>query len=182
MAVGTRPRPVRSKSTTPNWVWSAIAAAANPAFIRVGFAGLAQSAPWQEQRRIAPEAWRIDLTTPRTVMESFDVLRVGASEIAVHRDGLSLTDPVAVALERLGFFNRKVAPMGVCNSPPQHLACPCNPCRRPCRSIRSRSKTMLISTRSLAPLCRATWSRCGPGGVRARGGAVAPAAPAGFHP
>ena len=94
----------------PDSVWSAIAAAADPAFVRVGFVGLAQAAQLQEHRRIALEAWRIELTTPRTIMESFDVLRVGSSEIAAHRDGLSLTDPMVVAMDRLGLFNRKVAP------------------------------------------------------------------------
>jgi hypothetical protein len=43
-------------------------------------------------------------------MESFDVLRVGGSEIAAHRDGLSLTSPVVVAMERLGLFDRSRAP------------------------------------------------------------------------
>ena len=39
-------------------------------------------------------------------MESFKVLRVGASEIAAHRDGLSMTSPMIVALDRLGLFDR----------------------------------------------------------------------------
>ncbi len=43
-------------------------------------------------------------------MESFDVLRVGRSEIAAHRDGLSLTAPMVVALDTLGLFDRKHAP------------------------------------------------------------------------
>jgi hypothetical protein len=100
----------------PHDAWAAMAAAAippplqsNPA--RVGFAGLEQGATaLAAHRRIAAEAWRIELTVPRTIMESFDVLRVGQSEIAAHRDGLSLTVPMVVALDKLGLFDRTHAP------------------------------------------------------------------------
>jgi hypothetical protein len=44
------------------------------------------------------------------MLESYKVLRVGAAEIARHRDGLSLTDPMVVALARLGLFDRSKAP------------------------------------------------------------------------
>lgn len=93
----------------PAAAWQAMQAAAGPA-IRVGLAGLEQGAALQQHRRIALDAWRIELTVPRTIMESFKVLRVGAAEIAAHRDGLSLTDPLVVALERLGLFDRSRAP------------------------------------------------------------------------
>lgn len=93
----------------PSAAWQAMQAAAGPA-IRVGHAGLEQGAALQQHRRIALDAWRIELTVPRTIMESFKVLRVGASEIAAHRDGLSLTDPMVVALDRLGLFDRSRAP------------------------------------------------------------------------
>ncbi len=107
----------------PDGAWAAMAAAASPpqpagstsavsssAAPRVGFVGLEQAAALVEHRRIAREAWRIELTVPRTIMESFDVLRVGQSEIAAHRDGLSLTAPVVVALNTLGLFDRSKAP------------------------------------------------------------------------
>ncbi len=97
----------------PAEAWAAMAAAARPPspfVVRVGFAGLEHGAALAEHRRIAREAWRIELTVPRTIMESFAVLRVGASEIAAHRDGLSLTSPVVVAMERLGLFDRSRAP------------------------------------------------------------------------
>ncbi len=93
--------------------WGAMAAAASTASVplRTGFAGLEQgAAALAAHRRIALEAWRIELTVPRTIMESFDVLRVGQSEIATHRDGLSLTAPVVVAMDRLGLFDRTQAP------------------------------------------------------------------------
>jgi len=115
----------------PAAAWTAMQAAANPVMlspttatatgagagahraapVRVGFAGLEQgAAALDAHRRIALEAWRIELTVPRTIMESFDVLRVGASEIAAHRDGLSLNAPMVVALDKLGLFDRKHAP------------------------------------------------------------------------
>lgn len=93
----------------PFAAWQAMQAAAGPA-IRVGHAGLEQGAALQRHRRIALDAWRTELTVPRTIMESFQVLRVGSREIAAHRDGLSLTDPVVVALDRLGLFDRSRAP------------------------------------------------------------------------
>jgi hypothetical protein len=91
--------------------WAAMAGAAGSQGTRVGFAGLEQGeAALAAHRRIARDAWRIELTVPRTIMESFDVLRVGQSEIAAHRDGISLTSPVVVAMDRLGLFNRTKAP------------------------------------------------------------------------
>jgi hypothetical protein len=89
---------------------SASATARMTAPVRVGFSGLEHGAALTEHRRIALQAWRIELTVPRTIMESFDVLRVGASEIAAHRDGLSITSPMVVAMERLGLFDRTRAP------------------------------------------------------------------------
>jgi hypothetical protein len=93
----------------PPAAWQAMQAAAGPA-IRVGYAGLEQGAPLQQHRRIALDAWRIELTVPRTIMESFKLLRVGTSEIAAHRDGLSMTSPMIVALDRLGLFDRNQTP------------------------------------------------------------------------
>jgi hypothetical protein len=97
----------------PAQAWAAMQEAANPPgmpSVRVGHTGLDHVAAMAEHRRIAREAWRIELTVPRTIMESFDVLRVGASEIAAHRDGIALTSPIVVAMDRLGLFDRTRAP------------------------------------------------------------------------
>ncbi|MDP3251184.1 MAG: twin-arginine translocation pathway signal protein, partial [Hydrogenophaga sp.] len=80
----------------------AIATSVQPHPVRVGFVGSAQAETLQRHRRIAKEAWRIELVTPRTVMESFKVLRVGPKEIAQHRDGISLNDPMVRALDAVG--------------------------------------------------------------------------------
>jgi hypothetical protein len=96
--------------TVPATAWQAMADAVNPHIVTVGHMGLEQADLLSAHRKIAAEAWRIELTTPRTIMESFDVLRVGANEIAQHRDGLSLLDSKVVWLNRLGLFNRNQAP------------------------------------------------------------------------
>lgn len=94
----------------PDAAWKAIAASVDASFIRLGYVGLSQPDALATHRNIAREAWRIELTTPRTIMESFDVLRVGAGEIAQHRDGLIVTAAMPVMLARLGLFDRSKPP------------------------------------------------------------------------
>ncbi|MDP2033730.1 MAG: nitroreductase family protein [Polaromonas sp.] len=88
----------------------AIAASVAPHPVRTGFAGGAQPDVLQKHRAIAMDAWRIELVTPRTILESFKVLRVGPREIAQHRDGLSINTPMVRALTALGLFDRSKAP------------------------------------------------------------------------
>lgn len=88
----------------------AIAASVAPHPVLIGFVGGAQPEALQQHRAIAREAWRIELVTPRTIMESFKVLRVGPREIAEHRDGLSINTPMVRALTTLGLFDRSKAP------------------------------------------------------------------------
>ena len=96
----------------PEQAWKAMAeAAANAATpLRFGWAGPQQAEVLKRHRDIAIEAWRIELTTERTVLESYKVLRVGAAEIAQHRDGVSLLDPLPVLMNRLGLLDRTHAP------------------------------------------------------------------------
>jgi hypothetical protein len=94
----------------PQAAWRAMAQAARQPGLTFGFAGLEQGAALAQHRSIANDAWRIELTTPRTIMESYDVLRVGAAEIAKHRDGLSLMSPIPVAMAALGLFDRSRPP------------------------------------------------------------------------
>jgi hypothetical protein len=76
--------------------------------IRCGFI-TAADAQIEQHRQIANEAWRIELSTPRTLLESYKVLRVGPREIAEHRDGLSLNEPFVRALTAVGLFDRSKA-------------------------------------------------------------------------
>jgi hypothetical protein len=88
----------------------AIAAAASAAALRVGFTTGTEPQALRHMRAIADEAWRIELTTPRTIMESYRVLRVGPREIARHRDGLTLNAPLVRTLDALGLFDRSRPP------------------------------------------------------------------------
>ena len=89
----------------------AMADSVRPHPVRVGFAaGAAQAEALAQHRRIAREAWRIELVTPRTALESMKVLRVGPKEIAQHRDGISLNGPMVRALAAVGLFDRRQAP------------------------------------------------------------------------
>jgi hypothetical protein len=88
----------------------AMAASVAPNPVRTGFVGAAQPELMQKHRAIAMQAWRIELVTPRTVLESFKVLRVGPREIAEHRDGLTINTPMVRALTSLGLFDRSKAP------------------------------------------------------------------------
>lgn len=73
--------------------------------LRLGFTTVEDPA-LSHHREIAKNAWRIELETPRTLMESYRVLRVGPREIAEHRDGISINDPMVRALTALGLFDR----------------------------------------------------------------------------
>lgn len=94
----------------PAAAWQAMAEAVRPNPLRFGFVGASDTETLARHRAIAAQAWRIELVTPRTIMESYKVLRVGAAEIERHRDGLSLLDPMVVWLDRLGMFDRTKAP------------------------------------------------------------------------
>ncbi|MEQ9641951.1 MAG: twin-arginine translocation pathway signal protein [Alphaproteobacteria bacterium] len=58
-------------------------------------------------RSIITEAWDIEATTPRTHQESVDRMRIGAAEIAAHRDGIDLAGPLFWWGKLLGMINRQ---------------------------------------------------------------------------
>jgi hypothetical protein len=94
----------------PAVAWQAMAQAATADGLRFGHVGPEAAETLAQHRAIANEAWRIELVTPRTILESYKVLRVGPAEVARHRDGLTLMDPMVVWLNRLGLFDRSKAP------------------------------------------------------------------------
>ena len=51
-------------------------------------------------RALAIAGSELEMNTPRTHKESIDVVRIGAAEIAAHRDGISLTGPMIWALRQ----------------------------------------------------------------------------------
>jgi hypothetical protein len=66
--------------------------------------------PRPKHREIAAEAWRIELVTPRTAMESYKVLRIGPDEIVKYRDGITLNKIFPRMMVSLGLFDRTKAP------------------------------------------------------------------------
>jgi nitroreductase len=69
-----------------------------------------------EAQRLAPlrtlcwESAKVELLTPRTMMESIQLTRVGPTEILRHRDGISLNSPFVRAVSALGMFDRSAPP------------------------------------------------------------------------
>jgi hypothetical protein len=94
----------------PPDAWSAMAESVKPNSLRFGFAGLEQPEALRRHRAIAAEAWRIELTTPQKMLETYKVLRVGAAEIGQHRDGLVVLDRIPVLMSKVGLFDRSKPP------------------------------------------------------------------------
>jgi hypothetical protein len=78
--------------------------------ITLAWIGAEQPQLLEQHREIAMTAWKVELETPRTILESYHWIRVGPSEIAQHRDGISINSPMVRALAGLGLFDRSKAP------------------------------------------------------------------------
>ena len=61
-------------------------------------------------RALCWESAQVELLTPRTMMESIHLTRVGPSEILHHRDGITLNSPFVRAVAALGMFDRSAPP------------------------------------------------------------------------
>ena len=96
--------------SVPTQAWQAMTESVQPYSLHFGFVGLDQPDVLKRHRAIAEEAWRIELTTPRVMMETYRVLRVGAAEIEQHRDGLYVLDRIPVLMNQLGLFDRSKPP------------------------------------------------------------------------
>lgn len=94
----------------PAEAWKAMADSVRPNPLRFAFVGLDRPDVLRRHRAVANDAWRIEMTTPRTILESYKVLRVGAAEIEKHPDGLFVLDRLPVLMSRLGLFDRSKAP------------------------------------------------------------------------
>lgn len=93
----------------PSAAWLAMGASLDTT-VRFGFVTHEDEDAFPRHRKIANEAFRIEMTTPRTVLESYRWLRMGAGEVNEHRDGISLMAPLPVLLSKLGLFDRSKAP------------------------------------------------------------------------
>lgn len=100
------------KRAVPTYAWQAMTAAvqSHPHPLCFGFVADDEAATIEGHRAIARKAWLIEVSTPRALFESYHWLRIGTHEIAEHHDGISITSPLLVALERLGLFDRTRAP------------------------------------------------------------------------
>jgi hypothetical protein len=61
-------------------------------------------------RTLTREAYRIEMTTERTWLESAHLLRIGPSEIERHRDGISVTGLMPRLMSSVGLFDRFEVP------------------------------------------------------------------------
>jgi hypothetical protein len=73
----------------------------------VRFAGTTETGLLAELRRIAFDATEIEFRTPRTLMESVKLMRIGATEIARHRDGISLGGTMIEMGRMVGMVSRE---------------------------------------------------------------------------
>lgn len=55
---------------------------------------------------IATDAWLVEYTTPHTLQESIDVMRIGADEAVANPDGIILDGPMIEAAHNLGMVTR----------------------------------------------------------------------------
>jgi hypothetical protein len=62
-------------------------------------------------RAITRASYEIEVTTPRTYLESARLMRVGRSEIGKHRDGISIASPFVAAMSTVGLFDRFEGPV-----------------------------------------------------------------------
>lgn len=77
--------------------------------VTLGWVTSADEAALARHRQIAMDAWRAEMVTPRTLLESYHVLRIGPKEIVEHRDGIAINTPIVRAITALGLFDRTKA-------------------------------------------------------------------------
>jgi hypothetical protein len=73
-------------------------------------AGTVDAAALAPLRELCWQSAKVELLTPRTVMESVHLTRVGPGEILKHRDGITLNSPFIRAVDAVGMFDRKNPP------------------------------------------------------------------------
>ena len=61
-------------------------------------------------RTLCLESARVELSTPRTAMESLRLTRIGPTEIESHPDGISVNEPIPRVLEAFGALDRSDPP------------------------------------------------------------------------
>lgn len=69
-----------------------------------------EAGPMAALRELCWQSARVELLTPRTVMESVQLTRVGPAEIAQHRDGISVNGWLPRLANAVGAFDRSQPP------------------------------------------------------------------------
>ncbi len=80
-----------------------------PGAVRTG--GTVDEARLPLLRQLCWDSAKVELLTPRTVMESVKLTRVGPDEILAHRDGISINSAFVRAVSALGMFDRNAPPV-----------------------------------------------------------------------
>lgn len=76
----------------------------------IAWGGTVDALKLEPLRTLCWESARVELLTPRTVMESVKLTRVGPTEIAQHRDGISVNSLVPRIAAMVGAFDRTNPP------------------------------------------------------------------------
>jgi hypothetical protein len=98
-----------SAKAIPAVQWNQLTASAVSAGLIGGFVSDTQQR--EVIKTITRDAYEIEITTPRTYLESARLFRIGASEIETHRDGISITGMMPLILSKMGMFNRFEVPV-----------------------------------------------------------------------
>lgn len=67
---------------------------------------IAQADAVAAQRDLVWRGWSREMTTPAALQETVNVMRIGAKEVAEHRDGIVLAGPAIEALKAVGLIDR----------------------------------------------------------------------------
>jgi len=96
-----------SQPVAPNDLDALRSALVDPA---IGFGATLEPERLDALRTLCIAAARTELLTPRTVMETVQLTRVGPKEIAANPDGISVNAPLLRLLDAVGGFDRSQAP------------------------------------------------------------------------
>ncbi len=76
----------------------------------VRYGATAEPAQREALRQLCWDSAQVEIKTPRTVMESVRLTRVGPAEIALHRDGIALNSLIPRLAAMVGAFDRSSPP------------------------------------------------------------------------
>lgn len=104
LARRTNREPFDMKRAPDGTILAAVLAAAGNG-LRTGYSNDAETTA--KLRDIVWRGWAREMATPATLKESVDVMRIGAAEIARHRDGIAMGGPMIEIAKTLGMVSRE---------------------------------------------------------------------------